>query len=123
MSTILLSIKPEYVSKIINNTKKYEYRRLLPKRYIDKIIIYSTLPVKKVIGEVEVLDILYDSLDVIYNKTKDYSGISYEDYFNYYKGKTKAVAFKMAKVTIYDKSKSLECFGIKYSPQSYVYLD
>lgn len=51
MSKILLSIKPEYAHKILEGTKKYEFRKHLPKKKIEKIIIYSTAPDGSVIGE------------------------------------------------------------------------
>ena len=38
MSTILISIKPEYVSNILNGNKKYEFRKIACKRSIDKMI-------------------------------------------------------------------------------------
>ena len=47
MCTILLPIKPEYANKIVDQTKLYEYRKSICKRNIDKIVIYSTSPVKK----------------------------------------------------------------------------
>ena len=47
---ILLSIRPEYVEKIISGEKKYDYRTKAAKRNVDKIIIYETTPVKKVIA-------------------------------------------------------------------------
>ena len=51
MGKILLSIKPIYVNKILNGTKKYEYRKRKPKRNdIGKLIIYSTSPIKKVVS-------------------------------------------------------------------------
>ena len=50
MSTILLSIKPEYAKKIIDGTKKYEFRKRLAKHPVTKIIIYSTFP-----GQIKVL--------------------------------------------------------------------
>ncbi|MCA6069746.1 MAG: hypothetical protein LE180_01275 [Endomicrobium sp.] len=37
MCKILLSIKPEYVEKIFNNIKRYEYRRILAKNNVDLI--------------------------------------------------------------------------------------
>lgn len=46
MATILLSIKPEYVDKIFTRTKKYEYRKRLSQLPVDKIIVYSTDPIK-----------------------------------------------------------------------------
>ena len=39
MKTIILSIKPQYVEKILDGTKKYEYRTRIPKSNINKIII------------------------------------------------------------------------------------
>lgn len=54
MATILLSIKPEYANRIFDGSKKYEFRKHLPQKKIDKIVVYSTDPVQRVIGEVEV---------------------------------------------------------------------
>ena len=39
MSTILISIKPEYVEKIFDGSKKYEYRRRLANKAVDKILV------------------------------------------------------------------------------------
>lgn len=49
MAVILLSIKPEYAEKIFAGTKKYEYRRHIASEKVEKIIVYSTAPVKQVI--------------------------------------------------------------------------
>lgn len=123
MSTILLPIKPVYVEKILNNTKKYEYRKTFPKKKVDKIIIYSSSPVKKVVGEAEVLGVLSDNKEKIWHLTKDYSGIDKTFFDKYYKDKKDATAYKLGKVTIYDKPKELIDYNINYSPQSFVYLD
>ena len=54
MSTILLSIKPEFSEKIFNETKKYEFRKRVARKKVEKIVVYATSPVKKIVGEVEV---------------------------------------------------------------------
>ena len=46
MATILLSVKPKYIEKIFNGTKKYEFRKKLAKLDVSKIILYSTSPCK-----------------------------------------------------------------------------
>ena len=69
MCKILLSINPEHVENIINKSKKYEYRKTKCKKEIDKTIIYSTLPVGKVIGEVEVIEVVEDSPEKIWDLT------------------------------------------------------
>lgn len=47
---IILSIHPEYVEKILAGEKTVELRRLLPRQNVEKIYIYSTSPVKKIVG-------------------------------------------------------------------------
>ena len=44
---ILISIKPEFVNKIIINEKLYEFRKSVFKEDVEKIFIYATHPVKK----------------------------------------------------------------------------
>ena len=58
MCRILLSINPEYSSKIMQGIKKYEFRRQIAKRNVDEIIIYSTFPQMKVIGSVKVKGVI-----------------------------------------------------------------
>lgn len=123
MRTILLSIKPEYVEKIFDGIKKYEYRKTKCKEKVEKIIIYSTAPVMQVVGEAEVEEIIEDMPENVWKKTKDYSGTTYEAFSEYYKGKNQAVAFKLKNVKKYEEMKSLKSFGIEVAPQSFVYVD
>lgn len=55
---IVISINPEYVNKIIKETKKVEYRTRIPKNSVQKLIIYETAPIKKVVAEAEIVEIL-----------------------------------------------------------------
>ena len=86
---ILLPIHPYHAENILNCRKTFEYRKVYPKQKIDKIIIYSTNPVKLVIGEVKVLEILLDTPEVIWNKTKKSSGISEDFFYTYFRKKNK----------------------------------
>lgn len=47
MRKIIISINPEHVDNIIIETKKYEYRTKVAKKDINKLIIYETMPIKK----------------------------------------------------------------------------
>ena len=122
MCTILLPIKPEYVNKILEQTKLYEYRKNKCKREIDKIVIYSTSPVKKVVAEVEVKETIFNSPIDLWNITKEYSGISKEKYMKYFNNVKLAYAYRLGKILVYDKPKTLKDIGINFYPQSYVYL-
>ena len=122
MYNMLISIKPEYVENIFNGSKKYEYRKIRCKQDIDKIIIYSTYPIMKVVGEAKVEKILEDSPDRIWEKTKKYSGIDLNFYQKYFKGRSKAIAYKLTNIKKYDSPKELSSYGIKAAPQSFVYI-
>lgn len=122
MCQILLSIKPEYVEHILSGDKRYEYRKQRCKRAVDKILIYSTHPVKKIVAEVCVSSILENSPQKVWELTKNFSGISKEFFDSYYKGRNTAVAFELGDLKVYDPPLSLDSLGVSSAPQSFLYL-
>lgn len=122
MGQMLLSINPEYVTSILQGDKLYEYRKFRCRDDVDKIIIYATAPQKQVVGEAEIADIVEDDILTVWNLTKAYSGITYNFFRKYYKGKKKAVAYHLKNLVIYDKPLSLEDIGVSCAPQSYRYM-
>ena len=122
MSTVLMSIKPEYVNKIFSGEKKYEYRKRICKEKIDRIIVYSTFPIQKVVGELKIKQVLYDKKNNIWNKTNRYGGITKNKYDKYYENCDYAVAYEIEKAILYDKQKDLKDFNVRTAPQSYVYI-
>ena len=122
MCNMLISINPEHVENIFNGSKKYEYRKIRCKQDIDKIIIYSTYPIMKVVGEAKVEEILEDSPDNIWEETKKYSGIDCKFYKKYFKDRSKAIAYKLTNIKKYSDPKELSSYGIKSAPQSFVYV-
>lgn len=122
MCKILLSINPEHVENIFNGSKEYEFRKIKCKKDVDKIIIYSTAPVMKVVGEAKVERIIEGNPSEVWEQTKKKSGIDESFYFDYYKDKAKAVAYKLFEVVKYTVPKELSSFGLSNAPQSFVYL-
>ncbi len=123
MSTIIMAIKPEYSNRIFKGTKKYEFRKHLAKKVVEKIIVYSTSPEKKIIGEVEVVGIMSLSPSLLWEKTKKEAGISKRKFTEYFKGQKVAYAYILGEIKKYDRPKSLIEFGIKHSPQSFMYIN
>lgn len=124
MCAILMPIKPEYVYEILNGNKKYEYRKIKAKKdNVDKMIIYATAPIKKIVAEVKIVDILEDTPDNIWKKTQKYSGIEKKFYNSYYKNKDVAIAYQLENIIKYEKPLDLKDLGINYYPQSFVYLE
>ena len=122
MCKIILSINPEHVENIFNGSKKYEYRKIKCKQNVDKIIIYSTYPIMKVVGEAKVESILEDAPENIWKRTSKESGINFKFFEQYYKGKQKAVAYKLADVVQYSQPVDLNDYGLRAAPQSFVYV-
>lgn len=58
----------------------------------------------------------------IWNITREFSGITHEYFLEYYKNREKAIAYRLGKVKKYKTPKSLNEFGIKSAPQSFIYL-
>lgn len=92
---VLLSIKPEFVEEIVLGKKKFEYRKSIFKREgISSIVVYATKPYGKVVGEFEIEDILYDKPENIWNKTKDFSGVTKVSSINTFKIKLLVSLYK-----------------------------
>lgn len=122
MCQMLLSINPKHVENIINGTKQFEFRKVRCKADVNRIIIYATAPQKKVVAEAEIKEIIEDEINEVWKQTKEYSGITYNFFRSYYKGKKKAVAYRLCNVKTYERPKNLSEFGINYAPQSFIYL-
>ena len=122
MSQMLLSIKPQYVEKIIAGKKKFEFRKFHCREGIDTIIIYATAPMKQVIGEVSLIDIIEGDVEYVWHETKGFGGILKKDYKAYYKEREVAVAYQLGDVKVYDEPKTLTDLGLDYVPQSFAYL-
>ena len=81
---ILLSIKPEFVERIFDGVKKFEFRKVVANKSIDAIVIYATAPVMRVVGCVQVRGIIGDRPDGLWQKTKNVAGITREFFDSYF---------------------------------------
>ena len=122
MCSILLSINPNHVENILNGTKRYEFRKRVCKKKVDKILIYSTTPIKKVVGEAEIEEVLIDEPEIIWKKTKEESGIDKNFFDKYYENKNEAVAYKLKNVMKYRRPRELKDEGVSTAPQSFQYI-
>jgi predicted transcriptional regulator len=120
---VLLSIKPEFALKIFNGSKRYEYRRVIFKNQeISRVIVYASDPVKRIIGEFEIEDIIHDEPHVLWVKTKNHAGISEKRFFEYFTNKAKGYAIKVKTTTMYDNPLPLNSFKLSSPPQSFAYV-
>jgi predicted transcriptional regulator len=122
---VLLSIKPKYVTSIIEGDKRYEFRKTIFKnREINRIYIYSSSPVKKIVGTFEIGGILEDHPNELWDTVKEFAGIDTRDFFAYFEGKSRAFAIEIQNLQEFnnpiDPYKTMPGF---VPPQSYCYMD
>lgn len=115
----VLSIKPEYVREIIAGHKCYEYRTKVFSQSVEKVYIYASSPVSKVVGEFYPVNILIGRPADIWQMTKAYSGITEQLFEEYFEGRKVAYAISIQNLKIYDIPKTLPF----RAPQSYRYIE
>ena len=89
---------------------------------ISSIIIYETTPVKRVVAEAEIIDVLEFPPEELWEITKYESGINKKFFDKYFKDRKVAYAYKLGEIKVYDEPKLLIDYGIKAAPQSFIYL-
>lgn len=119
---IILSIKPVFAQKILSGEKKYEYRKRLCKKEVNKIYIYATDPVKMIIGEVGVVNKISMGKEELWQETQKYGGITKKFYDQYFKDQDCAYAYRIGEVRQYRFPVALDSIGIEYVPQSFTYV-
>ena len=80
--TIILSIHPSHIEKILSGEKRYEYRKLIPTD-IRYIVVYATAPIKMIVALIKIDSILKGTPESVWEKTKKHAGVS-KDFFMLY---------------------------------------
>jgi predicted transcriptional regulator len=126
MKFLLISIKPEFVNKILSGKKIVELRKQTPNiKPDDFIIIYECSPTKAIVAIAKANDIISGTPEDIWSKIKYISGLTKDEYKNYYKDSPLACAIYLQDIEIVNKV-TLETLRSKISkfqaPQSFRYL-
>ena len=121
--TIILSIHPNHIDKILSGEKRYEYRKRIPQDF-NYLIVYATSPTKKVVALIEVDMVMKDTPQNIWDVTQNESGVSYEFFMNYFNEVSTAYAIKFRNIyKLPDPVDITLIDGVKGAPQSYQYVN
>lgn len=120
---VLISIKPKYVEKIISEEKTYEFRRSIFKKEVEKIVIYSTSPEKKIIGYFKSNNIIKDCPKNLWNNFSEEAGINEEDFFDYFKNKEEGFALKIDELEVFESPIETDKLIDFSAPQSFKYMN
>ena len=130
---LLLSIKPEYASKIFSGKKTVELRRVRTRLTIDDIVlVYVSSPTKALVGLFEVEKIIQEKIELpenmetYWNLVHEKAGITSKDFYKYYEGASFFVGIFLKNPKKFHVSINLENLRKQIPkftpPQSYRYL-
>jgi predicted transcriptional regulator len=121
---VLISVKPRFARAILSGEKRFEFRRSLFRRTdIQKVIIYSSMPEKKVVGEFLIEEILSLEPSQLWIHTRRYAGIEKSEFDDYFSGKREAHAIKIKAPRRYAEPLDLcRHLGLSRPPQSFCYV-
>ncbi len=89
---IVVSIKPEFVNKIFDGSKKIELRKVAPNaKPGDLMVIYSTFPEMAIVGVCKIEKVVKASPEEIWENHSEILGIDEARFLEYYTGSTTAV--------------------------------
>jgi len=119
-----LSVKPVYANLILDGTKRYEFRKARLRGNLSHVIIYSTSPVKKIVGIAEVARVKKGSPSLTWKQTKSRAGISRSAFREYFSGSGAAITLSLRRVV--RLAKELDPTEVRNGfrvPQSFSYVD
>lgn len=122
---VLLSIKPKYADLILKGSKCVEFRRSWAAKEVGLLVLYASAPIQKIVGVVEVDQILVDSKTALWEICKERGGsLTREELRNYFAGKSKGFAVLLGRSfkprDQVEPSKIIDDF---VAPQSFRYLN
>jgi type I restriction enzyme S subunit len=121
---LLLSIQPVIARRITGGKKKYEYRRTIFKRKVNRIYLYSSSPVRRVVCRFSCGGCLSGSIDEIWEKTGKLSAASESEYRDYFRNTGIAYAIKIEDLVVFENPPDPRGIipGFR-PPQSFMYLE
>jgi predicted transcriptional regulator len=117
---LIISIKPQFVEKILSGEKKYEFRRRIYKKEVEKIYIYQTLPYAGIVAYFTPGEIVKDTPQNLWDRFKDVSGTTEEHLLGYLHDKEYGYAIEITDLKIFEEPFIPK--GIA-APQSYKYIE
>ena len=121
---VLLSVKPKFAESIINRRKKYEFRKnAFSQKIIGRVYIYSTTPIKKLVGFFKINNIIEDRPSTLWYRLKDDAGISEVEFFDYFGNRDVGFAFEIGEVEKFENPVDPKIIFPNFvPPQSFCYM-
>ncbi|RKH60501.1 hypothetical protein [Corallococcus llansteffanensis] len=122
-AVVLLPIQPRYATPILDGLKRVEFRKRAFRREVSHVVVYSSSPVKQVVGFFEILGIDEAPPAQLWRRYSREGAILKEDYDRYFSHCEGGVAIRVGKVHVFQKPFPLgDITPEMRAPQSYAYL-
>lgn len=122
---VLMSIKPQYANAIMHGSKKVEFRKQIFDVNVERVYVYASHPVKKLIGYFDVDQVICENPDKLWDDYNKVGCISKKDFVSYFNNCSYGYAIAIKKVHRFTKDYLIaEIFGGNFQvPQSYRYIN
>lgn len=124
----ILSIRPEYATKIMSGEKTVELRRRFPAGTVTgaRAYVYATAPIQGIIGWATIADVKHLPVDKIWSKYRTVACINEADFWQYFGDLKDGYVLELDNVVQVTEPVSLTALKehMNFSPpQSYCYAD
>lgn len=117
----VFSIRPQYVERILDGRKRWEYRRRRPRVTTgDLILIYETAPASAIVASARVGDVLDGHMLDVWAETHADGWVEAQDYAAYFEGASRAIAIELTRLSVFTQSLPLPPGMV--APQSWARL-
>jgi type I restriction enzyme S subunit len=122
---VLLSIRPVYAEAIMNESKRYEFRKsMFRSDSVKHAFVYSTSPVQKIVGAFRVGKVVCDDPRNLWRQLRESAGIEERDFFLYFRGRNEGFAIEIRSPQEFgDPVDPWELDPNFVPPQSFRYVD
>lgn len=117
----ILSIKPQFIEEIVAGNKRFEFRKSVFKQPVEKVYVYASAPISKIIGEFRPVDVITGAPEDVWKETNNFSGITKKFFDEYFKGRKTAFAIVIQNFVQYEHQINLPK-GI-HAPQNFCYVE
>lgn len=119
-----MSIHPEYAERLLDGSKRVEFRKRPLAADVTTVLIYATMPVGQLVGAFEIDGYDISSPSAVWERHKSHAGISRSNFRRYFSGRRRAVGILVRDARRLDRPLPLsELDDTLRPPQSFRYLE
>lgn len=123
-ANVLISIYQEYAEAILRGNKVIEFRKAQFPDHVTRVFLYSTSPIKRVIGHFEVEEVIRTTPKNLWSRYGRRGAIGCEDFFRYYGDSEEACGILVKNPVRYSRPLELKELDSSITvPQSFCYLN